>query len=70
MKYNSTPTEIDFDTNDSIMGFIFDYEFRRVHTLNLEKYSLTNSDLNPYNLVTQSGRYEKTGSTTSVKNLK
>lgn len=70
MKYNSTPTEIDFDTNDSIMGFIFDYEFRRVHTLNLEKYSLTRSDLNPYNLVTQSGKYEKVGSTTCVKNLK
>lgn len=69
MKYNSTPTEINFDHNDALMGFIFDYEFKLIHRLNLKKYSLMGSQLNPYSLFTNSGKLDDVEHSTNL-NLK
>jgi hypothetical protein len=46
----TAPSNLTFNHNNSILNFVYDYEFKQIHRKNMSKFELRHSPLNLYSL--------------------
>ena len=54
---NANQSNLVFNSSNSILTFIYDYEFKKIHKQNLEKYSVDRLTLNSSNFYNNTGSY-------------
>lgn len=67
---NANQSNLVFNSSSSILTFIYDYEFKKIHKQNLEKYGVDRLSLNPNNFYNNTSDYNtKRNNTFSTSNL-
>lgn len=56
---SSNQSNLTFNHNTSTLTFIYDYEFKKLHKLNLKKYRTTASSLKRISMSTQFNKFKK-----------
>ena len=62
------PSTMNFNNQNSLLSFIYDYEFRQIHKGKLQKSSLLKPYLNRYSLFTNLNKYNNFNMTKVFKN--